>query len=52
MASNALRRRRLAKHQVPDESTDSDRKHDPAVIGHEEQPIRISLDFSTPFTRG
>jgi hypothetical protein len=43
VAGNRLRRRRLAEHQVSDESSDRDGKHNPTVVCHEEQPIVISL---------
>jgi len=43
MTSDRLGRRRLAEHQVADKSPDRDGEHDPAVVRHEEQPMRISF---------
>jgi NAD-dependent SIR2 family protein deacetylase len=39
MASNTLRRRRITEEEVTDKCAYCYRKHDPAVVCHEEQPI-------------
>ena len=42
VASSRLRRARVGKEQVTDESSNSNSKHDPAIICHEQQPTAIS----------
>jgi hypothetical protein len=51
MASNTLRRRTPTKHQIAHKRAYRDRKHDPAIICHEQQPVHIST-ISLPFKPG
>jgi len=47
MASNTLRRRRITEEKIANKCAYCDRKHNPAVVCHEEQPIPSVLKRAT-----
>lgn len=52
MARHALRRARITKTNVTKKCSHGHRKHDPAIICHEQKPADVSMRITKPLPRG